>query len=466
MFDRDASACRVKNSPSNVSNCFKDECDVGQMRSPIHRSFLVPMQPIPQRLTFAGLFVGVFLSIFLCQCDVCMSRQDWFRFAPSFVVLLAALATFAVPLSTLKSEHVQRVFRECLGAILAFALIAVVAWAGAALPRANLADGWRYVVFPTVDFLVFLLALPLACLFASRANWRTACGIALVALVLSILTDVRYPGTFSFLETRAAGFGVNPNIGASLVSLLLVGVLDWKRPTLSLSTCAWCLLALIGVFMTLSRSGILVLGIIGLMYLRLCLKRNGMGTFIVMSGIALIFAGYATVSSDAARSLLPMFDARHSRMSFFSGEFDAMDVREDSRVYLIYDYLKLISERPLLGWGTGLNYAMDVGSHNMFLARWVENGLPGLAAYLLLIVMLYRIGRRFQSWECIAVAVYLATESFFSHNLLEDKSLLLVMAITAGRAVLNGPETTGATTAVHGNSTISYSRAVPLARAG
>ena len=37
-------------------------------------------------------------------------------------------------------------------------------------------------------------------------------------------------------------------------------------------------------------------------------------------------------------------------------------------------------------------------------------------------------------------AVFLTAESFFSHNLLEDKSLLLMMSITAGRAVLNSPQ--------------------------
>ena len=410
---------------------------MGQSRVPAPVALAGKQQTTHDGLTMTGLLVGAYLAIFLCQFDVCMVRQERLRFAPAYL-LLASLGLMAIPICNLAPVQIRRVFKECWGAILAFGLIAGIALVGSALPKANLADGWKYVFYPTVDFLVFLLALPLASIFASQSNWRAACGMALCALVMSILVDVRYPGTFSFLETRAAGFGVNPNIGAALVVLLLVGVLDWKRPTLSVMACGWCLVAFLGVFMTLSRSGILVLGIVGMLYVRLCLRQNGMGTVVVLCGLAFSIGGYVTISSDAAKRILPMLEGSHSRTNFFSGEFDAMDVREDTRVYLVYDYLKMVEERPLLGWGTGLNYSMDAGSHNMFLARWVENGIPGLGAYLLLIFMLYRIGRKFQSWECIAVAAFLAAESFFSHNLLEDKSLLLVMSISVGRAVLNG----------------------------
>ena len=417
------------------------------------------------RLTFAGLLVGAYVAIFLCQFDVCLLQQELLRFPPAYL-LLASLGFMAIAIRQLAPGQISRIFQECSGAIVAFALIAGLALVGSALPQANLADNYKYVLYPTVDFLVFLLAFPLASIFASQSNWRATCGMALCALVVSILIDARYPGTFSILNTRAAGFGVNPNIGAAMAALLLVGVLDWKRPNLSVMTCGWCLVAFIGVFLTLSRSGILVLGIVGMLYVRLCVRRNGAGTVVVLGGLVFCIGGYALIAADAAKRVLPMLEGSHSRTnSFFSGEFDSIDVLEDSRVFLAYDYLKMIEERPILGWGTGLNYSTELGSHNMFLARWVENGLPGLGAYLLLIFMLYRIGRKFQSWECVAVAVFLTAESFFSHNLLEDKSLLLVMSISAGRAVLNAPQPIRLTNAVLGNSSHLYPRVARLAKA-
>ena len=418
-----------------------------------------------ERLTFAGLLVGVCLAIFLCQFDVCLLQQGRLRFPPAYL-LLALLGFMAIAIRHLAPGQISRIFQECSGAIGAFAMIAGLALVGSALPQANLADNYKYVLYPTVDFLVFLLAFPLAAIFASQSNWRATCGMALCALVLSILVDARYPGTFSFLNTRAAGFGMNPNIGAAMVALLLVGVLDWKRPSLSVMNCGWCLASFIGVLMTLSRSGFLVLGIVGVLYVRLCVRRNGMATIVVLGGLVLSIGSYVPIAVDAAKRALPMLDGSHSRTkSFFSGEFDEMDVFEDSRVSLACEYLKMIEERPILGWGTGLNYSMELGSHNMFLARWVENGLPGLGAYLLLIFMLYRIGRKFQSWECVAVAAYLTAESFFSHNLLEDKSLLLMMSISAGRAVLNAPQSARLPNAVLGNSSRFYPRVARLAKA-
>ncbi len=417
------------------------------------------------RLTFTGLMIGAYLAIYLCQFDVCMLRQEKLRFAPVYP-LLGSLAAMSVAIWYLAPVQISRVMKASWGAIFSFAMIASLALLGSALPEANLEDGWKYVLYPTVDFLVFLLALPLSTIFVSHTNWRAACGMALCALVMSILVDARYPGTFSFLETRAAGFGVNPNIGASLTVMLLIGVLDWQRPNLSLQTCGWCLVAFAGVFMTLSRSGILVLGLVGMLYVRLCVRRNGLGTLVIMGGLVFSFGGYALIAADAAKQILPMLDGSHTRAHLFSGQLDAMDTREDSRVLILYDYLELISERPLLGWGTGLNYAGDEGAHNMYLARWVENGLPGLGAYLLFISMLYRIGRRFRSWECIAVAAYLAAGSCFSHNLLEDKSLLLMMSITVGRAILNAPAPRIPANAVFGTARMTYPRPVQMAKAG
>ena len=413
----------------------------GVGRSTPNSELVVPTTRLgADRLTLIGLLVALYLAVFLCQLDVCLLRLERLRF-PSVYLLLVSLGLMSVAIWHLNPGQTRRIYQGCSGAIWAFALIAGVALVGSALPAANLADGGKYVLYPTIDFLVFLLALPLAALFASQSNWRAACGTALCALVISILVDARHPGTFSFLETRAAGFGVNPNIGAAMSVLLLLGVLDWKRPTLSLMTCGWCLVAFTGVILTLSRSGVLVLGIVGMLYVRRCVHRNGARTAVVLSGLIFAAGGYALIAADAAKRVLPMLNSNHTRtVSFLSGEVDTLDVLEDSRLSLVYEFLAMIEERPLLGWGTGLNYSVEVGAHNMFLARWVENGLAGLGAYLLLIGMLYRIGRKFQSAECVAVAVFLTAESFFSHNLLEDKSLLLMMSITAGRAVLNSPQ--------------------------
>ena len=416
------------------------------------------------RLTFTGILVGVYLAVFLCQLDLYIRRQEWVSL-PSVYILLVSQAVMAIAIWYLTPDLIGRVLKASGGAILAFALIAGISLAGAALPDANWSDGGMWIIFPTVDALVFLLAIPLAAIFVSSANWRWASGVALCVLVCSILVDARYPGTFSTLEKRAAGFGVNANRGAALTVILFLGVLDWKKPSLSLSTCLWGLVAFAGVFMTLSRSGILTLGIVGISYVRLCVRKNGMGSVVLLGGLAFTFGGYAMVAADAAKKVLPMFEADYARANLFSGQMDAMDTAEDSRVILIYDYLDRILERPLLGWGTGYTFGEELGPHNMYLARWVDNGLIGLLAYLMLIGMMYRIGRKHHSWECITVAAFVAAESFFTHNLLEDKSVLLMMGIAAGRAILNAPQPVGVVNAVLGTERLSYAQALKLAKA-
>ncbi len=423
--------------------------------------------PVPEadHLTFMGLLVGTYLAVFLCQVDLYIRRQGWVEI-PSVYPLLASQVVMALIICYLNADQIGRILKASSGAILAFGGLAGLALVGAALPEANLSEGGLYVIYPTIDFLVFLLALPLASLFASGANWRVACGVAMCSLVMSILVDARYPGTFSMLEARAAGFGCNPNRGAELTVILFVCVLNWKKPSLSLVTLAWCLVAFVGVFMTLSRSGTLMLGIVGMLYVRQCVRRNGMGKMVVLGGLAFSIGGYALMAADGAKQILPMFDANHTRANLFNGQLDAMDTTEDSRVILIYDYLGMIAERPLLGWGTGYTYGQEFGSHNMYLARWVDNGLIGVVAYVMLLGMLFRIGRKHQSWECITVSVFLAADSFFTHNLLEDKTQLLIMGITAGRAILNAPQPVSAVNAVWGIGKISYAHPQKLAKAG
>lgn len=411
-------------------------------------SLAIPLENPPadrrsvDRLTITGLLIGAYLAVFLCQVDTCMLRQERIRFAPVYP-LTASLLAMGMAMWYLASASILKVLWGTSSAIASFALIAIFALAGAALPEANFTEGWKYILYPSMDFLVFLLSIPLSVVFASKVNWQIACGLALSALTTSILIDARYPGTFSFLDTRAAGFGVNPNSGAALLVMTLIGVLDWQKPRLSLTATVWAGIVFVGVFMTMSRSGILLLGLVGMLYLRQCIRKNGLGTLVIIGGLTFCVAGYGVMAGEFARRVLPLLEANGSRANLFSGQMDAMDTREDSRVQLAMDHFEMAMERPFLGWGTGLSYSGEDGAHNMYLARWVENGIPGLLAYMLLIGAIFRIGWRNNSWECLTLAYYLAALSFFSHNLLEDKSLLIMLAITAGRAVQNSPQSWG-----------------------
>lgn len=418
------------------------------------------------RMTFLGLVIGAYLSLFLCKLDNCLWVLGKISFRPQ-IPLIASLGIIAMIVwnnSPGLFSYVMKANRNC---IIAFAMIAWFSLIGAALPDADLGNGGIEVLKPTIDFLLFLLAIPLATVFVSNANWKVACGLALVASVSSILVDTVNPGTFSMLTYRAAGFGVNPNMGAAQTGLLLIGVLDWKQPRLTPISCLWIALALAGVFMTLSRSGILMLSIIFIVYLFLCVRRDGIRAIVLLIGLGLCVVSYAFTIADVAKSSTTLLEGSNARVKLFTGEFEAMDTSDDSRVELVMDYMDLIFQHPILGWGTGFNSSAELGSHNMFLAQWVDNGIFGLLAYLGVIWGIVQIGRHHHSWECVSIAINLFVQSFFSHNLLEDRTLILLMAISVGRAVLDIPPLKpNAKSALGGSLKMPYPLATQLARTG
>lgn len=125
----------------------------------------------------------------------------------------------------------------------------------------------------------------------------------------------------------------------------------------------------------------------------------------------------------------------------------------------LYNYkivLELIRERPLQGWGTG-SYDREScrmipdkaqcalfgwHPHDQYLFFWVENGLPGLLAYLWLIVALIRVGRtRAGPERCLVygLACALITDSLMNSPLFssrENHFFMFMMALLAAGPVL------------------------------
>ena len=98
---------------------------------------------------------------------------------------------------------------------------------------------------------------------------------AFVVLLSSVFADACYPGTFSSLPDRAAGFAENPNIAAFVLVLLCSCLVDFQRRRLK----SHVLMALtsLGVLTTLSRGGGILLAV-----LFSCTMRTGSSVWIVI----------------------------------------------------------------------------------------------------------------------------------------------------------------------------------------
>ena len=81
----------------------------------------------------------------------------------------------------------------------------------------------------------------------------------------------------------------------------------------------------------------------------------------------------------------------------------------------------------------------DGGAHNVYLAKWVENGIGAMLTLIGMIYATYRLGCRRDNPACIAMAGFLFIQGFFSHNLMEDKAVLMMWALVLGRGALSTP---------------------------
>ncbi len=80
---------------------------------------------------------------------------------------------------------------------------------------------------------------------------------------------------------------------------------------------------------------------------------------------------------------------------------------------------------------------MQVGPHNMDLARLVDNGIPGLIAYLWLLAALFRSAVKTTCHEGTMVVVLLAINGLVNHNLLEERTLWLLLGYSLGSSFLS-----------------------------
>ncbi|HJU25503.1 MAG TPA: hypothetical protein VJ722_02390, partial [Rhodanobacteraceae bacterium] len=91
-----------------------------------------------------------------------------------------------------------------------------------------------------------------------------------------------------------------------------------------------------------------------------------------------------------------------------------------------------ISQKPIFGHGIGyvFEWALPLGPHDMYLRFAVEGGMIGLAFYLLLMALLWFASSGID--RVMALQIILA--SFFSHTLLDNPAVIMVMAFLLARA--------------------------------
>lgn len=213
-------------------------------------------------------------------------------------------------------------------------------------------------------------------------------------LVCSFVNLYEFLGfaVYSAVEGRAAGFLEDANNSAIAITLML-GVF------LSVNRGFWVNALMVGisamgVFVTLSRSGILVymamLAVWGIINLRSNFRRMAL---IAAVGIPLASMGAGAMVAFSAKSAGVRGDANvEGRLAaLFGGDLEKMASSE--RTQDLVDGLAGIAKAPVAGLGTGAGTALYM-PHNQLLSVWIDIGLVGVLFYGGLLVVL--------AWKCLA----------------------------------------------------------------
>ncbi len=339
-------------------------------------------------LVFADLGLGLAVFTLLSFLEVLPSENALFSVGKVGGVLLA-LAWLALVLTRpdAKSDFfaVHPGMTAVICAFLGWTLLSAV-WAEN--PAATLGSFGRYLLNAVLFLIVFT-----AVRSRKQAVYVAAAFLAgaVVASLYGMLTGGAYTG-------RLSGGGNDPNglAAALVVGLALAGGLaaNLKRsPGLRLATFAAAFLCLIGIFFTVSRAGLIALGVSLIAALFLAgpwRPRIAIATIMIVGGTFYYFAALApqqareritqSTSGEArveeGRTTIWAVGERMARANFVKG-VGSGNFRVASPHYLLepgaVTRSDQIIDKPLV-------------AHNVYLEIWAETGLVGLALFAAIIL--------------------------------------------------------------------------------
>ena len=375
------------------------------------------------------------ISLLAIQTDVFIGRKELIR-VDSLALFLCVIAPLTIYAWNLSLRRRVSVLSRSWQPVLLFFLIGMLAIVRGFSSTANLADGGKFILFPLLDAFVFVSGVQLAMIYPTSGFFRRSMFLGLMVLFASLMTDCIAPGTFSDEPSRAAGFGVNPNIGAALMVCIMIAVLRWDKPRLMPYPCAVLLCGFVGVFVTFSRAGLVCYVAATAYYVWVSMRRKGTGAAVILLSASIAIVTFIPNVSDVARERFAIFGYASSRHLAFFGDIGAIS-HGDDRMGLALASLSLIAERPILGWGTGYNYTLEKGSHNLYLARWVDNGILGVLLYIAFLGSLGHLARVRKDKRLTAIFMFVSLYGLFSHNLLENRGVFLVVGLIAGLSVVD-----------------------------
>ena len=278
--------------------------------------------------------------------------------------------------------------------------------------------------------------LALASLIDVRADFNKAIAAGLIASLVivasTIIIDAIRPGTFSQQLTRAAGLYINPNNGAQALVLNLVALVAvWRKPVIDRALVFAYVLVMMGVFLTLSRSGV-VLFVLTSAFLAYIYFSRRMALYAAVLSVALVavIVMYMDPTNLAQFQNVTTMN-RLDRLFTLDAYLDG----DDERVQLLR--ANLGDQVGVFGWGPGASALQDDfggATHNTFVKLYWESGL--VSAFLYCCILIYVALSSRNRFGLMTVGVLLALSVFTNYNL-DNRMFYFVLLISL--ATLRGP---------------------------
>jgi O-antigen ligase len=280
-----------------------------------------------------------------------------------------------------------------------------------------------------VEMVLVAASLVFLMLQARRLD-VVATNLGLLALLSTAICafDFLYP-TFTTVPGRAAGMYENPTTAGLMIALCMTAGLDAVPPRLRAPFVVICGA---GILSTFTRSAWL-LWVLSVVWLGAKTSRSKPARRFVTGAVPVAIGGVLFVGLFggvignwlATTALVNYLDANTlARLGVGALTFagDSSEERVDVALYA----LSTAIESNFLGRGIGYTYewTFPAGPHNMYLLFLAEGGLVGLLLYVALMWLIWK--ETFGTGRLIALQIVVA--GFFSHNLLEQPPVLLIIA--------------------------------------
>ncbi|MCO6430068.1 MAG: O-antigen ligase family protein [Deltaproteobacteria bacterium] len=389
-----------------------------------------------QRLVviLANAYVVFVCAIFLSTGDMALGKFGYISTPTIMAILLLLPIAVVSTVSGFKDRGLP--IRETVEAnllpISAFLLIVCASFAWALHPTAFWHDGAKYIFLDSYGFIIFVLSLFLLLHRRFRSARLIFARAALVALFLSMMTDLMLPGFFSVVPSRAAGFPGNSNYGALVLNFLCAASLTYRTATVMKKGDLFYLgLTAVGVFTTQSRSGILEFLALLSFYFIYCQAAGGWSALRLAAWIASIVVLLASIALVAVllANNTAMFEGYRTRLDRLGGNSQIDDGSSSDRIQAAKAALEKIDDSPILGHGTGHSRFLETPPHNIYLQQWVNCGLLGLLAYLMLLIGSWWVYFKRECPAGMGLITVAIVGGFFSHNILEQRPFLMLLGM-------------------------------------